>query len=65
MSELLYDLLRLTYWAALIGGVLWWISSLRRGKRPPARTPREEAELAGLRAAMDRGGHPSSADPGR
>lgn len=54
MTELLSDLLRLTYWAAIIGAVVWWIWSIRRSSRPPARTPREDAELAGLRAAIDR-----------
>jgi len=55
MIELLYGLLGLAYWAAIIGGVLWLIWSLRRGRRPRKRTAREEAELAGLRAAIDRG----------
>ena len=54
MSALLSDLLGLAYWAAILGGVLWWIWIVRKGRRPHARTPREEAELAGLRAAMER-----------
>lgn len=54
MSELLYDLLGLAYWAAIIGGGLWWIRSIRRARRPRARTPREQAELVGLRATIDR-----------
>ncbi len=54
MRELLYDLLGLAYWAAIVGGLLWWVWSIRRGNRPPGRTPREEAELAGLRAAIER-----------
>jgi len=63
VSELLYDLLGFAYWAAIAGGVLWWIWSMRRGRRPRARTPREEAELAGLRAAMDRGRRQPSGQP--
>ncbi len=54
MSELLYHLLGLAYWAAIVGGVLWWIWVIRRAGRPRIRTPREDAELAGLRAAIDR-----------
>lgn len=54
MRELLSNLLGLSYWVAILGGVLWWIWSLRRGRRPRGRTPREDAELAGLRAAMER-----------
>ena len=54
MSQLLYDLLGLAYWAAIVGGVLWWILSMRRNSRPRVRTLQEQAELAGLRAAMDR-----------
>jgi len=54
MSQLLYDLLGLAYWAAIAGGVLWWVWSMRRRSRPRVRTPQEQAELAGLRAAMDR-----------
>ena len=54
MTELLSDLLGLMYWAAIIGGVLWWIWSIRRSSRLRSRTPREVAELAGLRAAIDR-----------
>lgn len=53
MSELLYGLFGLAYWAAIVGGVLWWIWSLRRSSRPRVRTPREEAELAGLLAARE------------
>lgn len=54
MRELLYDLLSFAYWAAIIGGVAWWIWSIRKARRPVARSPREQAELAGLRAAIDR-----------
>ncbi len=54
MSQLLCDLLGLAYWAAIGGGVLWWILSMRRNSRPRVRTPREQAELAELRAAIDR-----------
>ena len=63
MSELLYDLRGLAYWFAVIGVVLWWIWSIRRARRPRARTPREQAELAGLRAAIDRDRHEASRRP--
>ncbi len=53
MTRVLYDALGYAYWAAIIGGVLWWIWSMRRHDRPPARTSREQAELAGLRAATE------------
>ncbi len=65
MSELLYELLGLVYWAAIAGGVMWWIWSRRRGSRPRVRTPREEAELARLRAAIDGGHHKPGGRPGR
>lgn len=55
MSESSYDLLGFVSWAAVVAGVLWWIWSIRRSSRPRSRTPREQAELAGLRAAIDRG----------
>ena len=54
MRELLYDLLGLAYWAAIVGGVGWWIWSIRKARRPRSMTPREQAELWGLRAAIDR-----------
>lgn len=63
MSELLYDLLGLAYWAAIIGAVLWWVWSVRRARRPRARTPREQAELTGLRAAIDRDRQKASRRP--
>jgi len=68
MSELLYDVLAGAFWVVTIAGVLWWIWSVRRVSRPRARTPREEAELAGLRAAraaLDRGRREPSGRPGR
>jgi len=65
MSELLYGLFGLAYWAAIVGGVLWWIWSMRRSSRPRVRTPREEAELAGLRAAIDLGRREPAGRPGR
>ena len=63
MTELLYDLLGLAYWAAIVGGVAWWIWSIRKARRPKARTPRDEAELAGLRAAIDRDRRPARPGP--
>jgi len=65
MSELLSDLLGLAYWAAIVGGVLWLLWSMRRRSRPRARTPREEAELASLRAAIHRGRHEPAGRSGR
>jgi hypothetical protein len=64
VTELLYDLLGLAYWAAIVGGVAWWIWSIRKARRPKARTPRDEAELAGLRAAIDRDRRATAARPG-
>lgn len=54
MSELLYELLGLAYWLVIGGALLWWFLSVRRARRPRARTPQEHAEIAGLRAAIDR-----------
>lgn len=54
MTDLLFDLLGLAYWAAIIGLVGWWVWSIKKASRPRRRTPREEAELAGLRAALAR-----------
>lgn len=65
MIELLYALLGLAYWAAIIGGVLWLIWSIRRSRRAPSRTPREDAELDALRVAIDRDRHRTGGRPGR
>ena len=65
MSELLYDLLGLAFWTAIAGWILWWIWSMRRSSRPRVRTPREDAELAGLRAAMERRRSEPAEHPGR
>lgn len=54
MSGLLSDLLGLAYWGALAGGLLWWFLAVRKARRPRVRTPQEDAELIGLRAAIDR-----------
>ena len=54
MTDLFFDLLGLAYWAAIIGLVGWWVWSIQKASRPQRRTPREEAELAGLRAALER-----------
>lgn len=64
MSELLYDLLGLAYWAAITGAVAWWIWSIRKARRPRALTPREQAELSGLRAAIDRDRRATAGRPG-
>lgn len=63
MSELLYDLLGLAYWAAIIGGLLWWFLAVRKARRPRVRTRQEHAELAGLRAAIDRDRRAQAARP--
>lgn len=54
MTDLLFDLLGLAYWAAIIGLVGWWVWRMKKASKPRRRTPREEAELAGLRAALER-----------
>ena len=54
MTQLLSDLLGLTFWTAIVGGVLWWVWSIRRSSRSRTQTPAEDAELAGLQAAFDR-----------
>ena len=54
MIDAFYDLLGLAYWLGIIAVVVWWIRSMRKAARPRARTPREEAELAALRQALDR-----------
>ncbi len=48
------ELLAYAYWAAIVGVVLWWVWSMRKASKPRRRTPREEAELAGLRDAIER-----------
>ena len=63
MNELLDDLLGLVYWAAILGGILWWIWSIRQSSQTRSRTPREDAELAGLQAAIDRDRRQSQARP--
>lgn len=52
--DLVYDLLGLAFWVGSIGLVLWWVWGMRKAGQPRRRTPREEAELASLRAAVDR-----------
>lgn len=54
MIDLLYDLLGLAYWLAIIGLVVWVVWSMKKASTPRKRSPREQAELASLRAAMDR-----------
>lgn len=53
MLELLYDLRRLAFSLGTIGLVAFWVWSARRTTRPRPRTDREQAELAGLLAAID------------
>ncbi len=64
MTDLLFDLLGLAYWAALIGLIVWWVWSIKKASRPRPRTQREEAELQSLRAAIERG-HREGAVPTR
>ncbi len=65
MTDLLLDLLGLAYWVALIGLVLWWVCSMKKASRPRPRTPREEAELQSLRAAIERGHREGAVPPRR
>lgn len=53
MIDLFYDLLGLAYWLAIIGLVVWVVWSMKKASKPRKRSPREQAELASLRAAMD------------
>ncbi len=50
----LSDVLTVAYWLALLGLVAWWVIGVRRSSKPPARSAREEAELASVRAALAR-----------
>ena len=55
MSFLLDNLFALVYWLAIIGGMAWWLWSMRRMRRgaaPPKRTEVENAELARLQARL-------------
>lgn len=54
MIELLYDLVGLVFWFGTFAFVAWWLWSMRKGSVAPKRTPREEQELADLRAAIGR-----------
>lgn len=50
----LYDLLRLLFWVGTFALVAWWLWGMKKASAPRKRTAREEAELASLRAAIDR-----------
>ena len=54
MIELFYDLLGLIFWVGTFALIAWWIWGMKKASAPRKRTPREEAELASLRAAIDR-----------
>lgn len=54
MIDLLYDLLGVAYWLGIIGLVVWVVWSMKKASTPRKRSPREEAELASIRAATDR-----------
>lgn len=53
MTEILSTLLSYLYWVAIIGGVGWWIWSMRRSSTPPKRSAADSAELARIRAALE------------
>lgn len=53
MIDLFYDLLGLAYWLGIIGLVVWVVWSMKKAAKPRKRSPREQAELSSLRAAMD------------
>lgn len=50
----LYDLVVLVVWVGTFALIGWWLWGMRKARAPRKRTPREEAELASLRAAIDR-----------
>lgn len=54
MTELLDDPLALLYWVAIAAVVVWWAASMRKASRPRRRSPREDAELASVLAAIER-----------
>ena len=54
MIELFFDLLGLLFWIGTIAFVGWWLWGMKKASAPRKRTAREDAELASLRAAIDR-----------
>lgn len=54
MIDLFYDLLGLVVWIGTIALVAWWLWGMKKASAPRKRTEREDAELASLRAAIDR-----------
>ena len=53
----------LLYWVAILGGMGWWLWSMRNMRRssaPPKRTHVESAELTRLQALLD---EPSRQEP--
>lgn len=54
MIDLLDDLFGLLIWVGSLALVAWWLWGMKKASTPRKRTPREEAELASLRAAIDR-----------
>jgi hypothetical protein len=54
MTGLLTDPLALLYWVAIAAAVVWWAWSMRKAARPRRRSPREDAELACVLAAIER-----------
>lgn len=63
MTDLLFDLLGYAYWAAIVGVVVWWVWSMNKASKRRRRSPREDAELAGLRDAIERDQRSSKAPP--
>lgn len=49
-----YEFVVLVVWIATFALIAWWLWGMRKASRPRKRTPREDAELASLRAAIDR-----------
>lgn len=48
-----HELLGYAYWLGIIAVVVWWIWGMKKASKPRKRSPREEVELASLRAAID------------
>lgn len=54
MSWLLDNLSGVVYWLAIVGGLAWWVRSMRRPAGPATRkrTPEEEVELERLQLRL-------------
>lgn len=58
-----YALLEIGFWVATLGLILWWFLSMRKASKPRVRTPREQAELDSVRAAVSRLDEPAGFVP--